>query len=86
MKKLYRVLACYHEMVTSRRLTRGANSHSRRHSGSGDVAFRRRCCMCFGLYGNVDVTVGQIAHLDHDNNNKELGNLAFLCLDHHDQL
>lgn len=46
---------------------------------------RRRCCVCFGLYGNVDVNAGQIAHLDHDNTNNELDNLAFLCLDHHDQ-
>jgi hypothetical protein len=46
---------------------------------------RRRCCICFGLYGNVDVKTGQIAHLDHDNENNVLDNLAFLCLDHHDQ-
>lgn len=45
----------------------------------------RRCCVCFGLFGNVDVKAGQIAHLDHDNKNDELDNLAFLCLDHHDQ-
>ena len=46
---------------------------------------RRRCCVCFGLCGDVDVKVGQIAHLDHDNKNNALDNLAFLCLDHHDQ-
>ncbi|WP_233503504.1 hypothetical protein [Sphingomonas psychrotolerans] len=28
---------------------------------------------------------GQIAHLDHDNSNNVETNLAFLCLDHHDQ-
>lgn len=29
---------------------------------------------------------GQIAHLDHDSSNSSVGNLAFLCLDHHDLL
>jgi hypothetical protein len=46
---------------------------------------RRRCCVCFGLCGDVDVKAGQIAHLDHNHNNNEPDNLAFLCLDHHDQ-
>jgi hypothetical protein len=46
---------------------------------------RRRCCVCFGLSGDIDIKAGQIAHLDHDNKNNELDNLAFLCLDHHDQ-
>lgn len=45
---------------------------------------RRRCCICFALYGDVDLKQGQIAHLDHDNNNNELDNLAFLCLRDHD--
>jgi hypothetical protein len=40
---------------------------------------------CFGLHGDVDVKAGQIAHLDHDNKNNEADNLAFLCLNHHDQ-
>lgn len=46
---------------------------------------RRRCCICFGLNGDVEVKPGQIAHLDHDNTNNELDNLVFLCLEHHDQ-
>ncbi len=46
---------------------------------------RRRCCVCFGLHGNVEVKAGQIAHLDHDNTNFVLDNLAFLCLEHHDE-
>ena len=45
---------------------------------------RRRCCICFALYGNFDVKQGQIAHLDHDNQNNNLDNLAFLCLSDHD--
>jgi hypothetical protein len=46
---------------------------------------RRRCCVCFGLSGDIEVKAGQIAHLDCDNKNNELDNLAFLCLAHHDQ-
>src|SRR5208337_2043636 len=46
---------------------------------------RRRCCICFGLDGDLGVKQGQIAHLDHDNTNYDLDNLAFLCLPHHDQ-
>ncbi|MBD1899941.1 GUN4 domain-containing protein [Trichocoleus sp. DQ-A3] len=45
----------------------------------------RRCCICFGLYQKFDVIKGQIAHLDHDNTNNKLDNLAFLCLDCHDE-
>jgi hypothetical protein len=46
---------------------------------------RRRCCICFGLYQDLRVESGQVAHLDHDNINNDLDNLAFLCLIHHDQ-
>jgi len=46
---------------------------------------RRRCCICFGLDGDLGVKQGQIAHLDQDNTNYDLDNLAFLCLPHHDQ-
>jgi hypothetical protein len=45
---------------------------------------RRRCCICFALHGDFDVKQGQLAHLDHDNTNSDLDNLAFLCLLHHD--
>jgi hypothetical protein len=33
----------------------------------------------------LNVKPGQIAHLDHDNTNDDLDNLAFLCFSHHDQ-
>ena len=46
---------------------------------------RRRCCVCFGLHGDLEVKQGQIAHLDQDNANFDLDNLAFICLPHHDQ-
>ena len=46
---------------------------------------RRCCCLCFGLKNDHAEKKGQIAHLDHDPSNDEPDNLAFLCLDHHDQ-
>lgn len=46
---------------------------------------RRRCCVCYGLHGDLSVKQGQIAHLDQDNANSDPDNLAFLCLLHHDQ-
>ena len=45
----------------------------------------RRCCICFVLHSDFDVKQGQVAHLDQDNTNYNLDNLAFLCLPHHDQ-
>ncbi|MBM3709594.1 MAG: hypothetical protein FJW61_04135 [Actinobacteria bacterium] len=44
----------------------------------------RRCCICFGLYQDLGLKIGQIAHLDKNNANSMLDNLAFLCLEHHD--
>jgi hypothetical protein len=46
---------------------------------------RRRCCLCFGLFNKLDIKRGQIAHLDHDPANNAIENLAFLCLEHHDE-
>ena len=46
---------------------------------------RRRCCVCFGLHNDLSVKRGQIAHLDGDPSNTVPENLAFLCLDHHDE-
>ncbi len=46
---------------------------------------RRRCCLCFWLEGRDEVSKGQIAHLDQNNENNAEDNLCFLCLDHHDQ-
>lgn len=45
----------------------------------------RRCCICFGLRRDAGVRKGQIAHLDHDPQNNSIENLAFLCLEHHDE-
>lgn len=48
-------------------------------------ASRRRCCICFALRQDDSEKKGQIAHLDRDASNNSPDNLAFLCLDHHDQ-
>ena len=45
---------------------------------------RRRCCICFGLNGDIGVKKGQIAHLDQDRSNVSLDNLSWLCVPHHD--
>ncbi len=45
----------------------------------------RRCCLCFGLKRTFEEVQGQIAHLDRDNSNHKLDNLAYLCLPCHDK-
>ena len=49
------------------------------------VDCRRRCCICYGLHRDTKRKRGQIAHLDQNRNNNALDNLAFLCLEHHDE-
>lgn len=46
---------------------------------------RRRCCLCFCLRNDAGEKRGQIAHLDRDRSNDAFENLAFLCLEHHDE-
>jgi hypothetical protein len=46
---------------------------------------RRRCCICFGLDRDVTRKKGQLAHIDQDSSNNAPENLAFLCMDHHDE-
>lgn len=45
----------------------------------------RRCGICYGLHGDSTCKRGQIAHLDHNHQNNKVDNLAFLCLEHHDE-
>lgn len=47
------------------------------------VKSARRCALCFGLHGDLQVKKGQIAHLDGDRSNSAEDNLAFLCFNHH---
>ncbi|MDP9759088.1 MULTISPECIES: hypothetical protein [Agrobacterium] len=49
------------------------------------IESRRRCCICYALERNSKVRKGQIAHLDQDNSNRNKGNLAWLCVGHHDE-
>ncbi len=49
------------------------------------IESRRRCCICFALNRDTEIKSGQIAHLDRNNSNHSPANLAFLCLDHHDE-
>lgn len=44
---------------------------------------KRRCCLCVGIDGNYSPRPGQIAHLDHNNSNNKVDNLAWFCLEHH---
>ena len=46
---------------------------------------RRRCSICFGLDRDETRKRGQIAHLDEVPSNNRFENLAYLCLDHHDE-
>ncbi len=46
---------------------------------------KRRCALCFGLYSDLDVKRGQIAHLDRHRTNNDEDNLIYLCLPHHDE-
>jgi len=49
------------------------------------VRCRRRCCLCFGLKGDLTEKLGQVAHVDGDPSNSVEDNLVFLCFDHHSQ-
>jgi hypothetical protein len=49
------------------------------------ITSRRRCALCYGLFGDLDQKRGQIAHVDRDPSNSAFQNLAFLCLPHHDE-
>lgn len=49
------------------------------------TACRRRCCLCVYLNDDRSVKAGQIAHIDRDSSNSNISNLAWLCLEHHDQ-
>jgi hypothetical protein len=46
---------------------------------------KRRCCLCFGWDEDSRRKKGQIAHLDKNPANDKPDNLAFLCLNHHDE-
>lgn len=45
----------------------------------------RRCCLCYGVNHDYSEKAGQIEHLDNDSDNNKVGNLAWICLEHHDK-
>ena len=49
------------------------------------IKCRRRCALCFGLNNDLSERPGQIAHLNQNNEDSELENLVWLCLEHHDR-
>lgn len=49
------------------------------------VESRRRCALCFGLEQDSRRKSGQIAHVDRDSRNDAKQNLAYLCLEHHNE-
>jgi hypothetical protein len=49
------------------------------------ILSRRRCALCYGLHEDVGVKAGQIAHINRNSSDHRLENLAFLCLQHHDE-
>lgn len=63
------------------------NKRKRNHRSEIEILLKskRRCCLCFGLNRDLNEKRGQIAHLDQDRTNDKPDNLAFLCLEHHDQ-
>ncbi|MCX6926179.1 MAG: hypothetical protein NT154_23675 [Verrucomicrobia bacterium] len=50
------------------------------------TASQRKCCLCYYLTGNRLHRKGQLAHLNHDRSDSNFDNLAYLCLEHHDEL
>ena len=48
------------------------------------IACARRCCLCFGIEGDIQSKTLQIAHVDRDAANNDIENLAALCPAHHD--
>ncbi len=49
------------------------------------ISSARRCCLCYGLEGDLTRKDGQIAHLDQDPSNLDPDNLAYLCFEHHNE-
>ena len=45
----------------------------------------RRCPVCYHLYGDLEVKLGQIAHLDQNPANTQEENLSFMCMPHHSE-
>lgn len=49
------------------------------------IQSQRRCCLCLMWDADDQRKEGQIAHIDRNNENNAEENLAYLCLDHHNE-
>lgn len=49
------------------------------------LSSKRRCALCFAYQNDPAIKKGQIAHIDRNPENNEEKNLAWLCLQHHDE-
>ena len=58
---------------------------SRKTQAAVMIKSRNRCALCFYWYNDPSVKAGQLAHIDRRPANSAEENLAFLCLEHHDQ-
>jgi hypothetical protein len=73
-------------IVDAARIMKKRRTQPAAHDASSVLRLsRRRCCVCFGLHRDAGVKKGQIAHLDQDRDNNSVDNLAWLCLEHHDE-
>lgn len=57
------------------------------HAAATEVLIRsrRRCCLCYFWNKDLNQKDGQLAHVDRDHTHSEFDNLAYLCLDHHNE-
>ena len=49
------------------------------------IQSRRRCCLCYYFNSDLEPEKGQLAHVDRDHSKSHADNLAYLCLDHHNE-
>ena len=49
------------------------------------IQSRRRCCLCYYFNSDLEPKKGQLAHVDRDHSKSHANNLAYLCLDHHNE-
>lgn len=46
---------------------------------------KRVCCLCYHFRNKTKAIRGQFAHIDHNPQNNDVDNIAWLCLEHHDE-
>lgn len=58
---------------------------SRSNAAEVLIRSRRRCCLCYFWKKDLNQKDGQLAHIDRDHTHSQPDNLAYLCLDHHNE-